>query len=286
MQTSLTQGFSQNLFNFNHHISELNKQIYFFRQINNAYIQQFPMHFPTMRNQIFSGIQNYEKDLEIEKEKMIMLEKIQPALKYEENSFEPFSTHHNSEHSKIHDVKFGLSGEKKNMTIKKITPKRKFIVKLAKTEKSEKTKYISKILEKTQKSNEKSNNIIKNKKSVFHYKENGILSFSNETPKDLSLSKVHKVRCRRYRTSKNSNTPFYSNKNGKSQRGSQYRGVSRNGNQWQVLIMVKKQKLYLGSFTDEKEAGKAYDMVAIKNHGLKAKTNFLYTDEEIRRLLQ
>ena len=28
----------------------------------------------------------------------------------------------------------------------------------------------------------------------------------------------------------------------RGQRGSKYRGVSKNGNQWQVLIMIKKKK--------------------------------------------
>eukprot|EP00743_Colponemidia_sp_Colp-15_P005495 GILK01005909.1.p1 GENE.GILK01005909.1~~GILK01005909.1.p1 ORF type:complete len:274 (-),score=38.93 GILK01005909.1:217-1038(-) len=68
-------------------------------------------------------------------------------------------------------------------------------------------------------------------------------------------------------------------------RGSKYRGVSRNGNQWQVLIMVDKKKRYIGSFASEMEAAKAYDRAALQNHGLKAKTNFEYTEDELNKIL-
>jgi hypothetical protein len=72
---------------------------------------------------------------------------------------------------------------------------------------------------------------------------------------------------------------------GKKPRGSRYRGVSRNGNQWQVLIMVNKKKRYVGSYSNEEEAARAYDKVALQNHGTKAKTNFDYVDEEVKRIL-
>ena len=68
-------------------------------------------------------------------------------------------------------------------------------------------------------------------------------------------------------------------------RGSKYRGVSKNGSQWQVLIMVKKKKRYIGSFSNEEEAAKAYDKVALQHHGIKAKTNYDYTKEEVEKII-
>ena len=72
----------------------------------------------------------------------------------------------------------------------------------------------------------------------------------------------------------------------KKPRGSKFRGVSRNGNQWQVLIMVNKKKRYVGSYSKEEEAARAYDQVALQNHGSKAKTNFDYTKQEVEAILE
>ena len=72
---------------------------------------------------------------------------------------------------------------------------------------------------------------------------------------------------------------------GKKPSGSRYRGVSRNGNQRQVLIMVNKKKRYVGSYSNEEEAARAYDKVALQNHGAKAKTNFDYLEEEVQKIL-
>lgn len=69
-------------------------------------------------------------------------------------------------------------------------------------------------------------------------------------------------------------------------RGSKFRGVSRNGNQWQVLIMVNKKKRYVASFSNEISAAKAYDKVALQHHGLKAKTNFFYTEDLIKNIME
>lgn len=68
-------------------------------------------------------------------------------------------------------------------------------------------------------------------------------------------------------------------------RGSRFRGVSRNGNQWQVLIMINKSKSYVGSYSSESLAARIYDIVSLKNLGNKAKTNFNYTKNEITGLV-
>jgi len=83
----------------------------------------------------------------------------------------------------------------------------------------------------------------------------------------------------------NNETPVDINNNKKKSRGSRFRGVSRNGNQWQVLIMVNKKKRYVGSYSTEEEASKAYDKVCLQNHGVKAKTNYFYKEEEIIEIM-
>jgi hypothetical protein len=45
---------------------------------------------------------------------------------------------------------------------------------------------------------------------------------------------------------------------------SKYRGVSKNGSKWQVLIMANYKKFYLGSFLSEDLAARIYDIQAIK----------------------
>ena len=57
-------------------------------------------------------------------------------------------------------------------------------------------------------------------------------------------------------------------------RGSKYRGLSRNGKTWQVLIMINRNKNYIGNFETEEEAAKVYDEYAMKFHKNKARLNF------------
>jgi hypothetical protein len=59
-------------------------------------------------------------------------------------------------------------------------------------------------------------------------------------------------------------------------RGSKYRGVSRNGKTWQVLIMINRNKNYIGNFKSEVEAARAYDEYAMKFHKSKARLNFFH----------
>ena len=96
-----------------------------------------------------------------------------------------------------------------------------------------------------------------------------------------------------YSNSTGTNLYHYSNNVQKSKkiifidvgrRRSKYRGVSKNGNQWQVLIMINKSKSYVGTYTTEDFAARVYDILAIKNRGNKAKTNFIYSESQIRKI--
>ncbi len=69
-------------------------------------------------------------------------------------------------------------------------------------------------------------------------------------------------------------------------RGSRYRGVSKNGNKWQVLVMGNQKKQYSGSIRDETAAARMYDRFAIKNLGLRAKTNFDYKRQDLIRIIR
>ena len=59
-------------------------------------------------------------------------------------------------------------------------------------------------------------------------------------------------------------------------RSSKYRGVSKNGNKWQVHIMINKKNHYIGIYDSEEIAARKYDLESIKKNGPKAITNFKY----------
>ena len=73
---------------------------------------------------------------------------------------------------------------------------------------------------------------------------------------------------------------------GTNKRRSKYRGVSKNGYQWQVLMMVNKNKYYLGSYPSEDLAARIYDVLAIKHRGTKARTNFVYNNDQIKKICE
>ena len=50
--------------------------------------------------------------------------------------------------------------------------------------------------------------------------------------------------------------------------------------------MVAKKKRYVGSYSNEEEAARAYDKAALQNHGSKAKTNYDYTEAELARIIK
>ena len=87
---------------------------------------------------------------------------------------------------------------------------------------------------------------------------------------------------------------YYSSKNlkkvkkiafiGRTKRSSRFRGVSKNGNQWQVLIMYHKNKSYAGCYSSEEIAARIYDILAIKKRGIKARTNFVYNIIQMKKI--
>lgn len=72
----------------------------------------------------------------------------------------------------------------------------------------------------------------------------------------------------------------------RSKTSSKFRGVSRNGNNWQALIMVNNKKYYIGSYPSEEFAARAYDIHAIKKKGIKARTNFPYNNTQIKNIYE
>ena len=67
-------------------------------------------------------------------------------------------------------------------------------------------------------------------------------------------------------------------------RSSKYRGVSKNENKWQVLMMVNNKKCYLGNYPSEDLAARIYDIQAIKSWGIKARTNFAYNKNQLTKI--
>ena len=70
----------------------------------------------------------------------------------------------------------------------------------------------------------------------------------------------------------------------RKKRSSKYRGVSKNGNKWQVLMMINNKKCYLGNYPSEDLAARIYDIQAIKSWGIKARTNFIYDNNQIKKI--
>lgn len=69
-----------------------------------------------------------------------------------------------------------------------------------------------------------------------------------------------------------------------NRRSSKYRGVSRNGNNWQVFLMINRSKTYVGTFPSEEIAARVYDIMSIKYRGIKARTNFIYNNDQIKMI--
>ncbi|CAI2387196.1 unnamed protein product [Moneuplotes crassus] len=68
-------------------------------------------------------------------------------------------------------------------------------------------------------------------------------------------------------------------------RRSQYIGVSKNNANWQALINHRNTKKYIGTFTDELEAARTYDLYAMTMQGQKACLNFSYSAQEVEEMV-
>lgn len=66
---------------------------------------------------------------------------------------------------------------------------------------------------------------------------------------------------------------------------SDYIGVSGNGKKWQSLVVIGKEKVYMGTFKNEELAALVYDFYSIVIHYKEAKPNRDYTVHEIKRML-
>ena len=138
------------------------------------------------------------------------------------------------------------------------------------------------------KDNEKNSSTLNmyNKKRKRDIKNNKLVFILGDNKKDKKEKEIKKFKSNETNQSKENLKKNDENlEKNRKPRGSKYRGVSRNGNQWQVLIMVNKKKRYVGSYSKEEDAARAYDKVALQNHGSKAKTNFDYTKKEVEEIL-
>ena len=71
-----------------------------------------------------------------------------------------------------------------------------------------------------------------------------------------------------------------------SNRRSHYTGVFKNGDNWQALISIQKRKTYIGTYTSELEAAKAFDFYSILLNNITANTNFDYTKKDIIEMIE
>jgi hypothetical protein len=122
------------------------------------------------------------------------------------------------------------------------------------------------------------NNIIK--KQIFELKANNEL----KVLKNNKVVYVNKNLLNEYSTARGIKKLKKINFAIRRNRSSKYRGVSKNGSKWQVLMMINNKKCYLGSYISEDLAARIYDIQEIKTWGIKARTNFVYNDNQIKNI--
>lgn len=104
--------------------------------------------------------------------------------------------------------------------------------------------------------------------------------------------KLYKLNCK-LSTHFGSNMPFIEGKKksqacktkGISKRRTRFTGVTRNSVNYQTLIVVNGKKVYVDSFSDELLAAITFDFYSILLRGEKATTNFTYSAEKVKEML-
>ena len=129
------------------------------------------------------------------------------------------------------------------------------------------------------------NSIINKDNNNFSKENNNNLKEKDNLGNEIKIRKNNKMvymnKCLIKQKSKNNDGIV-----GKKRRKSIYRGVSRNGNGWQVIISSKHRKGYIGIFKTQEIAARIYDIVSIKDRGIKAKTNFQYDIHQIQNIIE
>ena len=127
-------------------------------------------------------------------------------------------------------------------------------------------------------------NVEKNiiKKSIIDFDNNNEIKIF----KNKKIVYINKDLLNNYSTSRNIKKAKKINFVIRNKTGSKYRGVSRNGSNWQVLIMANNKKYYIGNYPSEELAARVYDIQAIKMRGIKARTNFPYNNVQIKNIFK
>ena len=118
------------------------------------------------------------------------------------------------------------------------------------------------------------------KKHIFELQTNNEI----KVLKNKKVVYVNKILLNKYSTARGIKKLKKFNFVIKKNRSSIYRGVSKNGSKWQVLMMINNKKFYLGSYPSEDLAARIYDIHAIKSWGAKARTNFVYDNNQIKNI--
>ena len=128
-------------------------------------------------------------------------------------------------------------------------------------------------------STEKNHKIIF-KKHIFELQTNNEI----KVLKNNKVVYVNKILLNKYSTARGIKKLKKFNFVIRKKRSSIYRSVSKNGSKWQVLMMINNKKCYLGSYPSEDLAARIYDIHAIKSWGTKARTNFVYDNNQIKNI--